>query len=231
MIASDCARRPFWHRHPDLAVCLGGLLLLLAWEASGWDLAAESLFGDASGFAWRDAFATSQLLHGGGRTLAWVLLGALAWTSWKAPARARPGRAERWRWLAVILLCALAVPLLKQFSHTSCPWDMLQFDGVARYVPHWQLGVHDGGPGRCFPSGHAVAAFAFFGQYFLWRDHDRRRARRWLLSVLAMGAVFGVGQSMRGAHYPSHTLWSAWLCWVLCAGAAWGMAGRPRMAR
>ena len=217
---------PLWRRHPDLAITLAGLLLLLAWDATGWDLAVVSLFGNAGGFAWRDAFATSQLLHGGGRVLAWALLGALAWAAWKAQAGPGPGRAERWHWLGVVVLCVLAVPLLKQFSHTSCPWDLVQFHGVARYVPHWQWGFSDGGPGRCFPSGHAVAAFGFFGMYFLWRGHDAQRAHRWLLAVLAMGLVYGIGQLIRGAHYPSHTLWSAWLCWVICASAAWLMTGR-----
>ena len=217
---------PLWRRHPDLAITLAGLLLLLAWDATGWDLAVVSLFGNAGGFAWRDAFATSQLLHGGGRVLAWALLGALAWAAWKAQAGPGPGRAERWHWLGVMVLCVLAVPLLKQFSHTSCPWDLVQFHGVARYVPHWQWGFSDGGPGRCFPSGHAVAAFGFFGMYFLWRGHDAQRAHRWLLAVLAMGLVYGIGQLIRGAHYPSHTFWSAWLCWVICASAAWLMTGR-----
>ena len=222
---------PLWRRHPDLAITLAGLLLLLAWDATGWDLAVVSLFGDARGFAWRDAYATSLLLHGGGRVLAWALLGALAWAAWKAQAGRGPGRAERWRWLGVVVLCVLAVPLLKQFSHTSCPWDLAQFQGVARYVPHWQWGISDGGPGRCFPSGHAVAAFGFFGLYFLWRGHDAQRARRWLMAVLAMGLVYGIGQLLRGAHYPSHTLWSAWLCWAICASAAWLMASRPGVSR
>mgnify|MGYP001202579222 CR=1 FL=1 len=214
--------------HPDLAITLAGLLLLLAWDATGWDLAVVSLFGDARGFVWRDAFATSQLLHGGGRVVAWALLAALAWAAWKAPAGpgTSPSRAERGRWLGITLLCVLVVPLFKQFSRTSCPWDLAQFHGVAIYVSHWHLGLADGGPGRCFPSGHAVAAFAFFGQYFLWRGHDVRHARRWLLAVLVLGAIYGLGQLVRGAHYPSHTLWSAGLCWVICAVAARFMTPR-----
>lgn len=216
-----------WRQHPDLAVTLAGLLLLLAWDATGWDLAVVSLFGSAQGFAWRDAFVTSQLLHNGGRLVAWTLLAALVWAAWRAAIGSSPARAERWRWVGVTLLCVVVVPQIKQFSHTSCPWDLLQFNGVAAYVSHWHLGLSDGGPGRCFPSGHAVAAFAFFSQYFLWRGHDAQRARRWLLAVLMLGAIYGLGQLIRGAHYPSHTLWSAWLCWVICAGAARLMTSRP----
>lgn len=94
-------------------------------------------------------------------------------------------------------------------------------------MSHWHFGLADGGPGHCFPSGHAVAAFAFFAMYFLWRGHDPRLARRWLAGVLAAGAVFGFAQLARGAHYPSHTLWSAWICWTICvAVSAWAASRR-----
>jgi membrane-associated PAP2 superfamily phosphatase len=207
------------HLHADLAVTAVALALLLAWDASGWDRAAAHLFGNAQGFRWRDTWWASTLLHDGGRLLAWALL---AWQVAAAlrPAPAGPGRAERARWIVVMLACVLAVPALKRYSATSCPWDLADFGGPAHYVSHWQWGVADGGGAHCFPSGHAVAAFAFFGLYFLWRDHDRRRARAWLAAVLAAGMLFGTAQLARGAHYPSHTLWSAWLCWLICVVAA-----------
>jgi len=211
-------------RH-DLVITLVTLAVLLAWDASGWDLSVARWFGGAAGFAWRDAWWARTLLHDGGRALAWLLLATLALSALApVPTVMRPSRAQRWRWTGMVLLCVLAVPLVKQFSTTSCPWDLAEFGGTAHYVSHWRWGLVDGGGGHCFPSGHAVAAFAFFGMYFLWRDHDTQRARLWLAGVLVAGALFGWAQLARGAHYPSHTLWSAWLCWALCAGAA---AWRP----
>lgn len=210
-----------WLRR-DLAVTLGALLALLAWDASGADLTAARVFGGAQGFAWRDSAWASTVLHDGGRLGAWLLLAALVFTAWRAGQRsaADPGRASRWRWIGVMLVCVLAVPALKRLSATSCPWDLAEFGGVAHYVSHWALGQRDGGAGHCFPSGHAVAAFAFLGLYFQWRDTNARRARAWLGAVLVVGLLFGTAQLARGAHYPSHTLWSAWLCWTLCAAAA-----------
>jgi membrane-associated PAP2 superfamily phosphatase len=112
------------------------------------------------------------------------------------------------------------VPALKRLSHTSCPWDLAVFGGSAPYVPHRTFALVDGGPGHCFPSGHAVAAFAFLPLYFQWRAH-RPALARWILgSVLIAGALFGWAQLARGAHFPSHTLWSAWLCWVIGCVAA-----------
>jgi membrane-associated PAP2 superfamily phosphatase len=102
---------------------------------------------------------------------------------------------------------------------------------MAAYVPHWRIGVVDGGPGHCFPSGHAVAAFAFLPGYFLLREQRPGWAHAWLAAVCVAGAAFGAAQVVRGAHYPSHTLWSAWLCWVVCVVVAHGHRITGRMAR
>ncbi len=215
-------RPPARRAWADLGTLLAAGASLLAWDASGWDLAIARWVGSSAGFAWRDAWWTSRLMHDGGRWAAWALLLALVVAAWRTPATlARgPSRADRWRWLAVMLACVIAVPALKRFSSTSCPWDLAEFGGLARYVSHWHFGMLDGGPGHCFPSGHAVAAFAFFGMYFMWREHDPRRARAWLAGVGLAGLAFGTAQLLRGAHYPSHTLWSAWLCWAISAAAA-----------
>lgn len=212
----------------DLAVAGAALLLLLAWDFTGFDLAAARLFGSADGFPWREHFFTSRLLHDGGRWLGFAVLALMVVNVWR-PLWLGLSQRQRLVGLGSTVLCLLAIPALKQFSPTSCPWDLSEFGGVAQHVSHWRLGVADGGPGRCFPSGHAIAAFAFFGGYFMLRGAHPAAARAWLAGVLALGMVFGLGQLARGAHFPSHTLWSAWLCWVLSALCArW--AGNPRVA-
>ena len=37
-----------------------------------------------------------------------------------------------------------------------------------------------------------------------------------IVSALLAGLALGLAQQMRGAHFMSHTLWSAWLCWTCC---------------
>lgn len=217
------------HLRRDVAATLVAAAALLLWDLSGWDIHVVRWFGDAQGFAWRDAWLTSTLAHQGGRVLAWLVLAALA-IDMVRPLAAGPSRRERAHGLSVTLACLLLVPALKQLSHSSCPWDLAEFGGVARYVSHWQWGVGDGGPGRCFPSGHAVAAFAFLPAYFVWRRQRPRLARACLAAVLVAGALFGAAQLARGAHYPSHTLWSAWLCWLVCV-AAFSPGSRPGSRR
>lgn len=197
-----------------------GLLAVLAWDASGLDLRLTRAVGDAQGFAWREAWLLSSLLHQGGRSLAVLLLLLLCWQAWR-PVQHGPGptRAQRLYWLGVVVLTAVLVPALKQASLTSCPWDLTEFGGTAFYRSHWWLTWADGGPGRCFPSGHAVSAFAFWGLYFQWRDTRPQQARRLLWMVLCAGALFTLTQVLRGAHFLSHGLWSAWVCAALACTA------------
>ena len=202
----------------DLAITLATLALILCWDIAGEDLAAARAFGSAQGFAWKQHWLTQRVLHDGGRWLGFIALAALIVNVWR-PWWAGPTRSERWRWLGVTLLCLLVVPAIKQISPTSCPWDLREFGGVAEHVSHWRWAVADGGPGHCFPSGHAIAAFAFFSGWFMWRAHQPQAARWWLAAVLLAGALFGLAQLARGAHYPSHTLWSGWLCWAICVAA------------
>ena len=35
-----------------------------------------------------------------------------------------------------------------------------------------------------------------------------------LVAALPAGLLLGWAQQLRGAHYLSHTLWSAWICWA-----------------
>ena len=209
------------------------LLCLLAWDVSGADLRAVQWFGSPSGFAWRDHALTSLWLHTGGRWLSGVLLVGVAVNAVRPFhfARGLP-RGVRWWWLATTLGCLLLIPFIKSRSHISCPWDLAQFGGSAQWLSHadWRAWVApgDGGPERCFPSGHASGAFSFLAGWFALRGTAARSARAWLGAVLALGLLFGWAQLARGAHYPSHTLWTAWICWAVSA-AAWHAARRGGM--
>jgi membrane-associated PAP2 superfamily phosphatase len=212
-------------RRQDALITLLGLGLLAGWDSAGWDLPLMHMFGNASGFAWHEA-SVLRGLHAAGRWLGWLVL---AWMGWLAFASPQQGPPHKRYWFVVTLLCLLTINIIKQLSATSCPWDLAEFGGVARHVSHWAFFARDGGPGRCFPSGHSSAAFAFFTLYFLLRPYDEQRARQCLAAVCAAGVVFSLTQIARGAHYPSHALWSAWLCWTVCCAANALLQFKPRV--
>lgn len=205
------------HAGQDLAVAAAGLLAIVLWEASGWDWPLIRLYGDAAGFALRDAWWARDLLHDGGRWLARAVIVLLLVDAWR-PLWPGPSRRQRMQAIATILACLVLVPALKRLSATSCPWDLDAFGGLATYVPHWWPYAVDGGPGHCFPGGHAVAAFAFFPLYFTWRSHRPGLARGLALGIVVAGGVFSWAQMARGAHFASHGLWTAWLCWCVAMG-------------
>lgn len=62
---------------------------------------------------------------------------------------------------------------------------------------------------HCFPAGHACTAFAWVGGYFALGPVQPTAGRRWL--------------SGAGAHFTSHALWTAWLCWTW----AWACSAFP----
>lgn len=195
------------------------LALTLLWDWSGLDVSAMHLIGSADGFALRNHWLLEHWLHDRARTLGTLVFVALwVWALW--PASTRP----RWRtdrlWIATLVtLNLMAVNLIKNNSLTSCPWDMALWGGRAEVVSHWRWGVSDGGPGRCFPGGHASAALAFAPWVLaLWwptpgGHTPSPRAAHWALGLwLVAVLVTGGTQTLRGAHYPSHTAWTAIIC-------------------
>ena len=198
---------------------LGSLLLLLIWDYSSLDLAMAHWFGSTSGFPLESHWLWRKLLHDDVRLWPWVLeLYLLVGMFLPLGSLKRLPMARRVQLALTTLAALLTVSTIKLYSHTSCPWDLQAFGGVAMHVSHWAWGIRDGGTGGCFPAGHASAGFAFIGGFFAFRHVLPNTARRWLAGAMLVGFVFGLAQQVRGAHYMSHTLWTAWLCWTVAAG-------------
>jgi len=196
--------------------CLA-LAVILLWDASGLDVRAAQWFGGApDGFRWRENRFLVVVMHESAKNLSWVLVIALlAFIWWPVGFLRALSRGERVQLALTVIASVAVISLLKNTSRTSCPWDLDAFGGVAHHVSHWAWGVRDGGPGRCFPAGHASAAFAYAGGYLVLRRRVPTVARWWLIGSVVLGFVLGFTQQMRGAHYMSHTLWTGWVCWVV----------------
>jgi membrane-associated PAP2 superfamily phosphatase len=195
---------------------LFALVALMAWDATRGDLLLARMAGSHLGFPLRENPFMVHVMHEGARNLSWALVILLfAAIRWPFGVLRRLDTGSRVQLALTVLGSVIAVSIIKHASHTSCPWDLQEFGGVARYVSHWSWGVGDGGPGGCFPAGHASAAFAYVGGYFVLRRVSPRAAVIWLWTAVVAGLVLGVAQQLRGAHYMSHTLWTAWVCWTV----------------
>lgn len=197
-------------------ISLATLAAILLWDASGLDLALALTAGGSHGFSLRDHWLLTNVLHTGAKYLAWLMIVALCLAVvWPVGVLRQLPTSRRVQLAASALLASAFITLLKAGSHTSCPWDLHEFGGVAKYVSHWAGWMdRDGGAGRCFPAGHATTGFAFLGGYFALRHDLRRLAIAWAALALVTGFALGVAQQLRGAHFMSHTLWTGWLCWM-----------------
>lgn len=196
------------------------LLALLTWDFSGLDLRVMHWIASPQGFALRHNWWMEQLLHDQVRHAAiLVYLGVLVMV-WLPMGRFRDLRQlQRFEIWVGSTLGLVLINVLKHHSLTSCPWDLADFGGVGTYVSHWNWSLSDGGSGHCFPGGHASSALAFAALSLPWLvsgdDQNRLWGNRILWAVLLLGGLLGVVQTLRGAHYPSHTLWTGWMCWCI----------------
>lgn len=208
--------RPLTRRIHLLTLALVGLVLF--WDSSNLDSITMRWLGDSDGFSLRNHWLLQDVLHDALHTLALLAYGLMAlMVLVPLGPLVRLDRLQRFEVLSGVTLGLLLVGWLKVMSRTSCPWDLQEFGGTAHYVSHWIWGVADGGPGQCFPGGHASSAYAFLALALPWLDGDARAQQTgWVMlrALMLFGLLLGLAQTLRGAHFPSHTLWTALLCWL-----------------
>jgi len=213
-----------WLRRQALLLLVIGLLLLALFETLPLDVALQRLFYDpvSGGFPGRHDWLLSDVLHTGARQLLVVLglaalglalLGTRGWLTWLPPRNA-------WLAAAGMIVILLGVAVLKALTNRHCPWDVVDFGGYAPYVGLLELPPASIAPGACFPAGHASGGFVWMVWGVALRPHSRRLACAMVLLGLLLGALLGGAQMLRGAHFLSHTLWTAWFAWAVSVALA-----------
>lgn len=118
-----------------------------------------------------------------------------------------------------VTLAPLAVAVLKAASARHCPWNLQEFGGVAPHLPLFASPQRGSPPGHCFPGGHASAGYCLLAFYFAGHAlGNRRLAAAGLWGGLTAGTAFGMARVAQGAHFLSHNLWSALVCWMVMVG-------------
>lgn len=216
----DGLRPDFYRMHlqwPLLALAL----VFGTWTALRGDLwLADHLFAwEGNQWALRHAWITQQVIHQWGRdlsTAAWLaVLAALLmafrrrdWASLRKP-------------LVYLLLATalstLLVAWIKSWSNVDCPWDIARYGGTRPYFGLLQDRPAGLPRGQCFPAGHAGGGYTWVALYFFLLV-VKPRLRWWGLAVgLGTGLLFGISQQLRGAHFISHDLVAATICWTTAA--------------
>lgn len=211
----------------------------MLFELTDLDRAASSIFYDRPNHRWigQDAWWANELLHEGGKWLI-VLFAAGSLLVFALSFRVRA--LERWRGAAFYLALCVGVGTGlvgagKELTDRHCPRAMSIYGGSVPYTRLFE-GTPAGYPrGRCFPAGHASGAFSLAGLYFVARARKSPRAALWLAPAVLLGAAFALAQQARGAHFFSHNLWAAAICWyaALALSAAFGrrLAGANEASR
>lgn len=117
--------------------------------------------------------------------------------------------------LAVVTSSFIAIPavvsMLKSQSIHHCPWDLQRYGGYAPYLRLFDSFPDGVKAGHCFPAGHASSGWWLAACFVFWLPGHPRMAALILILGLVPGFMLGWVQQMRGAHFLTHTLWSAWI--------------------
>ena len=205
-----------------LVLLCAALALVVLGRYTALDLyLADAVFDfDAMRFPWREQWFLAGFMH---HTMKVLMLGVAL-----APAAAllvdRFGRHalldKRTRSILLLvtvsaLLIPLAIGVLKTTSIHHCPWSLERYGGFAPYLRLFDRLPPGASAGHCFPAGHASSGL-WLGSAaaFFLPGRPGRAVAAFLVGILP-GLALGVGQQLRGAHFLTHTLWSAWVAAVV----------------
>jgi len=219
-----------------LAAGLAVAALFILWlgRSTDIDLAlADAMFEPGTGaFPWRHAWLAEAFGHD---ILKWLLvllgfgfIGAAGYDLFgPAAQRCVVGRLR----LRIVALSAACVPaavsMLKQLSSSHCPWDLLRYGGEQPYLRLFDALPAGALPGQCLPAGHASSALWLVSLAVYWLPARPATAARMALLALAPGLMLGWVQQLRGAHFLTHTLWSAWIACALVLVLIAALQARP----
>ena len=130
--------------------------------------------------------------------------------------RKSPLRRLQWRFVALAsVLEPLLVRNLKSSSNLHCPVGIDLYGGRAPLLRLFDAMPPDWHAGHCVPAGHASAGMWLAALAVFWLPAHPRKALAVFIAGLSIGLTMGWVQQMRGMHFLTHTLATAWLSTAL----------------
>lgn len=210
-------------RRQALALAVGAVAILLFFQLTDADRSIAQWFFDPARnqFPLKSNWLLEKIFHRAARATSVLCALAVviaAITAWLFPRRF--ARLARWRaelsFVAIALVAAPAVVgALKHYSTHACPWDVAQFGGSEPFRHLFEPLRAPFSAEGCVPAAHPVSGFAWLAPALALYPQRRTLARAWWWAALVLGLGLGFVQMMRGAHFLSHVLWSAWVVWAL----------------
>lgn len=199
--------------------------LFLVFEFTPVDLWVQDHLYDFQAHAWlvNEKAPLPRLFFYTGPKVLIIALGVTLLVLAAGPARWRARlkspalrRRDLWVVVATLAIGPTLIATSKATTNVFCPKEIRRYDGFAPYVRVLETYPEGDRPkrrGRGFPAGHASGGFALVSLAGL---ACTRRGRLIGASVgLAAGSAMGVYQMLKGAHYLSHTVVTALVCWIL----------------
>jgi membrane-associated PAP2 superfamily phosphatase len=214
--------KPRPHDWLMLGTPLLAALVLLALENTDVDRAVARWFFDSGGsvFPLRYNMFLETVLHQWTKYVV-VLIACLTITAFLLSfilTALKPQRRVLLFLALSLILAPTTVSGLKLATNRHCPWDLQEFGGFLPYTRLLEPPPPGLKPGQCFPAGHASTGFVLMAFYFAGRARRRPDlAQAGLATGLASGMALGLGRMLQGAHFLSHVLWSAVVCWSVMA--------------
>lgn len=199
------------------------LTLLILFPPQALDIAISGLFFDGQGWPLKNDFFFNVVLYKSSKIIPIGAALASVYVLVKNLIANRRGLQPDSYWiyrplyiLIAMLACVLVVWWLKASTGVYCPWSVSYFSGDhALREPTWSWVFQDG---RCWPSGHSGTGFCLLALFFALRDKYPQLARKTLVAVLLLGTICSLTRIVQGAHFLSHTLATALIDWIICAG-------------
>lgn len=199
------------------------LTLLILFPPQALDIAISGLFFDGQGCPLKNDFFFNVVLYKSSKIIPIGAALASVYVLVKNLIANRRGLQPDSYWIyrplyiiIAMLACVLVVWWLKASTGVYCPWSVSYFSGDhALREPTWSWVFQDG---RCWPSGHSGTGFCLLALFFALRDKYPQLARKTLVAVLLLGTICSLTRIVQGAHFLSHTLATALIDWIICAG-------------
>lgn len=168
-------------------------------------------------WAWKDTLITQEVLHKGGKwlslTMGLAILFLLVLST--ATPQLKDYRTPLLYLFSATLLSTLLVATIKQLVSMECPWDLSRYGGEQDFIGLLDIRPPSMPASACFPAGHASAGYTWIALYFFFAAIRPQWRFKGLALGLGLGLTFGLTQQLRGAHFLSHDLWSAMICWTV----------------